>query len=278
MGSILHLHTVPAVGGDTLFASMYAAYEALSPRMKSYLEGLTATHSGDHVYRRTSALAGTSTETGDRVFPKASHPIVRTHPVAEAQGALRERRIHHAHRRAGAEPKKAARSWTCCASSARGPASRCGSAGGPARSPSGTTACYSGGAPKEALNVLTPQFEQRTGHKVHYTYAVISEIQKKLAAGDTPDMVFMPVGAIDALVKAGTLRAQPRGVLGSVGIGVIVREGAPHPDIATPEAFKNALHERALGGARQSERDAAAASTSPRSRSNWASTRRSRTS
>lgn len=99
----------------------------------------------------------------------------------------------------------------------------------------------SGGAPKEALNVLTPQFEQRTGHTVHYAYAVISEIQKKLAAGDTPDMVFMPVGAIDALVKAGTLLPQPRGVLGSVGIGVIVREGAPHPDIATADAFKNAL-------------------------------------
>lgn len=100
---------------------------------------------------------------------------------------------------------------------------------------------YSGGAPKEALNVLTPQFEQKTGHTVHYTYAVISEIQKKLAAGDTPDMVFMPVGAIDALVKAGTLRTQPRGVLGSVGIGVIVREGAPRPNISTPENFKSAL-------------------------------------
>jgi molybdate transport system substrate-binding protein len=99
----------------------------------------------------------------------------------------------------------------------------------------------SGGAPKEALNVLTPRFEAQSGHKVHYTYAVISEIQKKLAAGDTPDMVFMPVPAIDALVKAGTLKAAPRGVLGSVGIGVIVREGAPHPDISTPEAFKNAL-------------------------------------
>ena len=115
---------------------------------------------------------------------------------------------------------------------------------------------YSGGAPKEALNVLTPQFEARTGHKVHYTYAVISELQKKLAAGDTPDMVFMPVPAIDALVKAGTLRAQPRGVLGSVGIGVIVREGAPHPDISTPENFQERAAQRALGRACQSERDA----------------------
>ena len=70
---------------------------------------------------------------------------------------------------------------------------------------------YSGGAPKEALNVLTPQFEARTGHKVHYTYAVISELQKKLAAGDIPDMVVMPVPAIDGLVKAGTLKAAPRG-------------------------------------------------------------------
>jgi molybdate transport system substrate-binding protein len=100
---------------------------------------------------------------------------------------------------------------------------------------------YSGGAPKEALLVLTPQFEQRTGHRVSYTYAVIAEIQKKLAAGETPDMVFLPVPAIDALVKAGTLNAQPRGVLGSVGIGVIVREGAPHPDISTPDKFRDAL-------------------------------------
>jgi molybdate transport system substrate-binding protein len=100
---------------------------------------------------------------------------------------------------------------------------------------------YTGGAPKEALNVLTPQFEARSGHKVHYTYAVISELQKKLAAGEAPDMTFLPVGAIDTLVKAGTLRAEPRAVLGSVGVGVIVREGAPRPDIATPEAFKSAL-------------------------------------
>ena len=51
--SILYLHTVPLVGGDTLFASQYAAYDALSERMKTYLEGLTAMHSGDHIYPTT---------------------------------------------------------------------------------------------------------------------------------------------------------------------------------------------------------------------------------
>jgi taurine dioxygenase len=81
LGSILYLHTVPSSGGDTLFASQSAAYDALSPRLKAYLEGLTATHSGDHVYRRNNVLEGRS-DSG-KVFPKASHPIVRTHPVTK---------------------------------------------------------------------------------------------------------------------------------------------------------------------------------------------------
>ena len=50
MGSILHLHTIPPEGGDTLFASMYAAYDALSDKMKDYLEGLAAIHDGNPNY------------------------------------------------------------------------------------------------------------------------------------------------------------------------------------------------------------------------------------
>jgi len=74
MGSILHLHTIPRTGGDTLFASMYAAYDALSPRMKVYLEDLTAVHDGEHVYR---PIVNDPT----KQFPCSSHPVVRTHPV-----------------------------------------------------------------------------------------------------------------------------------------------------------------------------------------------------
>ncbi|HKM64815.1 MAG TPA: TauD/TfdA family dioxygenase [Acidisphaera sp.] len=79
LGSVLHLHTVPPSGGDTIFASMYAAYDTLSERMKTFLEGLTALHSGERSYRRTNALLGVD-DTG-RTFPKANHPVVRTHPV-----------------------------------------------------------------------------------------------------------------------------------------------------------------------------------------------------
>jgi taurine dioxygenase len=77
MGSILYMHELPAVGGDTLFASMYAAYEALSEPMKRFLEPLTALHEGEHVYRGRYGVDDTG-----RVFPRAEHPVIRTHPVS----------------------------------------------------------------------------------------------------------------------------------------------------------------------------------------------------
>jgi taurine dioxygenase len=74
LGSILHLHTVPEYGGDTLFSSMYTAYEALSPRMQDLLEGLTAIHDADPVYRPLFPDV-------DRKYPCSTHPVVRIHPV-----------------------------------------------------------------------------------------------------------------------------------------------------------------------------------------------------
>src|ERR1700742_3802873 len=50
MGSILYIKQCPPHGGDTLFASMYAAYESLSDRMKAYLDGMIAVHDGEEAY------------------------------------------------------------------------------------------------------------------------------------------------------------------------------------------------------------------------------------
>ena len=80
MGSILHMHEVPDEGGDTLFASMYAAYDALSDRMKAYLSGLTAVHDGGPYYRDVNAIIGR--DDGGRTYPRSEHPVVRTHPVS----------------------------------------------------------------------------------------------------------------------------------------------------------------------------------------------------
>jgi len=77
LGSILYMHELPPVGGDTLFASMYVAYEALSEPMKRFLEPLTAMHEGEHVYRGRYGV-----NDAGRVFPKAEHPVIRTHPVS----------------------------------------------------------------------------------------------------------------------------------------------------------------------------------------------------
>ena len=77
MGSILYIKKCPPKGGDTLFASMYAAYEALSDRMKAYLDGLNAFHSGDN-YRGMYANYGIADKPA---YPTAVHPVVRTHPV-----------------------------------------------------------------------------------------------------------------------------------------------------------------------------------------------------
>ncbi len=78
MGSILYIKTCPPRGGDTLFANMYAAYEALSERMKTYLQGLTALHDGESVYRGLYANFGVKDKDA---YPHAEHPVVRTHPV-----------------------------------------------------------------------------------------------------------------------------------------------------------------------------------------------------
>ena len=75
MASILQLHQIPPVGGDTLFADLRAAYEALSDRMKVMLDGLTALHSGEqpfrHLFKFTSAEG--------LPWPENDHPVVRKH-------------------------------------------------------------------------------------------------------------------------------------------------------------------------------------------------------
>jgi taurine dioxygenase len=80
MGSILYLKEVPPIGGDTLFASMYAAYAALSESMQRFLCGLTAIHDGARNYEGRQPAAERKNE-----FPRAEHPVVRTHPETGRQ-------------------------------------------------------------------------------------------------------------------------------------------------------------------------------------------------
>jgi alpha-ketoglutarate-dependent taurine dioxygenase len=92
MGSILYIKQCPPHGGDTLFASMYAAYDALSDCMKAYLHELTAVHHGEPVYRGLYADADIADKP---VYPRAEHPVVRTHPVTGKKGLYVNRGFTH---------------------------------------------------------------------------------------------------------------------------------------------------------------------------------------
>jgi len=78
LGTLLQLHILPATGGDTLFSSMYAAYETLSEPMQAFLMTLHAHHESEHIYRGRYADRGV--DDSGRSYPSAVHPVVRTHP------------------------------------------------------------------------------------------------------------------------------------------------------------------------------------------------------
>ena len=80
MASILQALQLPGLGGDTCFASMSAAYDALSPAMQRFLDGLHAVHSLSLMVERTRHVANASL--GDQVekWPPVEHPVVRVHP------------------------------------------------------------------------------------------------------------------------------------------------------------------------------------------------------
>ncbi len=84
LGSILRARKVPAVGGDTLFANMEAAYDGLDEGMKERLEGLIAIHDNENFLAGMKAQGASDAEVQAKreAFPPMRHPVVRTHPVS----------------------------------------------------------------------------------------------------------------------------------------------------------------------------------------------------
>ncbi len=86
LGSVLYGETIPPVGGDTLYASMEAAYQALSPRMQSFLGDLRAVHSASRAYdpdgvgrEKYEGKAPLRYRYSEAVHEEVEHPVVRTH-------------------------------------------------------------------------------------------------------------------------------------------------------------------------------------------------------
>jgi molybdate transport system substrate-binding protein len=100
----------------------------------------------------------------------------------------------------------------------------------------------SGGAFKQVLTALVAQYEKESGNKVNVTYQTVGQHLKLIAAGqETFDIAVLTPEAIDGLIKEGKVVAGSRADLAKTGVGVVVKAGAPLPDISTVEAFKRAL-------------------------------------
>ena len=97
-----------------------------------------------------------------------------------------------------------------------------------------------GGAVQEAVTELVKIFERDSGHKIVATFGPMGTLQEKIAGGARADLLVMTGSALDEVERKGTLLGA-RKELGRVGIGVAVREGAPKPDISTPDKLRAAL-------------------------------------
>ena len=99
----------------------------------------------------------------------------------------------------------------------------------------------SGGAVKSALAGAASAWEKKSGHSVNASYVPAGDLRKRIAGGERADIVIIPVENFAALERDGAIDVATRRDLAGVSIGAAVRQGAPVPDISTPEKLKAVL-------------------------------------
>ncbi len=97
------------------------------------------------------------------------------------------------------------------------------------------------GAYRPVAQVLLPDFEKQTRHKITLENETAGGLKKRIAAGEAFDVLVITPALIDELTRAGKLAPGSARKVAGVGIGVAVKEGAPKPDISTVEKFKEAI-------------------------------------
>ena len=100
----------------------------------------------------------------------------------------------------------------------------------------------SGGAVEPGLNAAAAAFEKASGHSVKITYNTTPQMRKRVGGGDVFDVVIAPPAAIKDFAAAG--KVEEGGInVGRVGLGVVIRPGAPVPDISSADAIKRTVLE-----------------------------------
>jgi molybdate transport system substrate-binding protein len=99
----------------------------------------------------------------------------------------------------------------------------------------------SGGAVEPGLHAFAQLVKRDTGHDLKIQFNTTPQIIKRFAAGDVYDIVIAPPAALAQAAKEGKVIADTETPVGRVGAGIIVRAGAPAPNVATVDALKQAL-------------------------------------
>jgi molybdate transport system substrate-binding protein len=94
---------------------------------------------------------------------------------------------------------------------------------------------------KAALEELAPKFEKATGNKLTITFGTAAILVKKVQAGESADVLVLTKQGLEALAKESKVTPGSDTSFASSGMALVVKQGAPKPDISTPEAYKQAL-------------------------------------
>jgi molybdate transport system substrate-binding protein len=99
----------------------------------------------------------------------------------------------------------------------------------------------SAGAVRALISGMIDDYSKQTGHKFDFTVGTTGQLRDVIASGQHADLIITSAPLMGEIEKTGKLTAGSRTDLGRVGLGVAIREGAPVPDVSTPEALKQLL-------------------------------------
>jgi molybdate transport system substrate-binding protein len=94
---------------------------------------------------------------------------------------------------------------------------------------------------KAVVEVLGPQFEQKTKHKVTTVFDLAGVLKTRIEGGEPFDVAILTPAFIDELISKGRIAPATRTEVARTGLGLMVRAGAPKPDVSTSEAFRKTL-------------------------------------
>ncbi len=104
-----------------------------------------------------------------------------------------------------------------------------------------TVKIMSAGAVQSMVTALAPEFERASGHKLDLNFNTVGSLRARLEGGEATDIAILSDSAIVALEKQALFVPGSIVKLGATITGVVIKDGAPIPDISTIEAFKAAL-------------------------------------